>query len=349
MLRDHRAHTLLGVCFTVACASHSPSYGMPVDSGTDASPLDANDAVAPTDAGRRDTSLPPIDAPHGPPYPIVLHHGFAGFRQIGALNYYYRVADDLRARGETVYEAEVSPFASPEQRGTELATFVDHVLAETDAAKIVLVAHSQGGLDARYLISTRGYGDRVALLATIATPHRGTRVADAVLGNVPGVGADVLDAVASVIGQSYNDVRTNADLRAAMNALSEAAAPAFNRANPDDPRVVYWSWTGRSNDRTGAIQCAGAHTPNDPFHVDSTNPLLFAFATFIEQGDPITHVNDGLVEVASAKWGTWMGCVPADHFDEVGQIAENGPNAGSGFDHIAFYRDVVSRIHAAGF
>jgi hypothetical protein len=27
------------------------------------------------------------------------------------------------------------------------------------------------------------------------------------------------------------------------------------------------------------------------------------------------------VTVQSARWGTFIGCVPADHFDEVGQIA----------------------------
>jgi hypothetical protein len=159
----------------------------------------------------------------------------------------------------------------------------------------------------------------------------------------------VLNALGDGIGWTINDVRTNADLRAAFTALSVSAAPDFNARTPDDPRVAYWSWTGRSNGRTGDVQCAGAHTPNDPSHTDTTNPLLFAFGAFLEQGDPVAHVNDGLVEVASARWGVWMGCVPADHLDEIGQLAEAGPVPGSGFDHIAFYRDIVQRAHAAGF
>jgi triacylglycerol lipase len=58
--------------------------------------------------------------------------------------------------------------------------------------------------------------------------------------------------------------------------------------------------------------------------------------------------NDGLVTVASARWGTFLQCVPADHLKEVGQIAQNGADPLSGFDHLAFFRAVVSRIRAQG-
>jgi triacylglycerol lipase len=55
-----------------------------------------------------------------------------------------------------------------------------------------------------------------------------------------------------------------------------------------------------------------------------------------------------MVSVQSARWGEFQGCVPADHFDEVGQIARTGAIA-SGFDHIAFYRRIVSDARAAGY
>ena len=285
---------------------------------------------------------------HGPPYPIVLHHGFAGFRQIGPLNYYYNVARDLRSHGETVFEAEVTPFNPPEVRARELAAYIDTVLAQTDSAKVVLVAHSQGGLDARYMISTLGYGDRVALLATVATPHRGTRIADAVLNGVPGLSSDFVNTIAQLVGLAYNDARNDVNIQATMRGLSEAAAVDFNRANPDDARVTYWSWSGRSNLRIGITQCSGARFENDATALDSANPLLYPTSLYLEQGDPIAHVNDGMVEVQSGRWGVWMGCIPADHFDEVGQIANNGTDS-AGWDHLAFYRDVVTLAHDAGF
>ena len=340
-----------------ACSTSTMSYNQPVDTGREASQdaavdtgnfeYDAEEPIA--DVRVAPADVQDVQPRNGPPYPVILHHGFAGFRDFGGINYFYRVAADLRARGAVVYEAEVSPFNPPSIRAVELAAFVDQVLTETNAAKVVIIGHSQGGLDPRYMISTLHYGDRVALLATVATPHRGTYVADALIGNVPGVTDEFINAVATVFGFAYNDVRARADLRQAANSLTLSVARDFNLNNPDDPRVAYWSWTGRSNRRIGERQCSGARVANDPFHVDDANVALYAFSNFLEQGDPFEHVNDGLVEVASGKWGIWMGCIPADHFDEVGQIARTGPVPGSGFDHIEFYRDIVRRVREAGF
>lgn len=312
---------------------------------------DAGDGSAPNDSIVRDRTIPPPeDAGRAPPYPIVLVHGFAGFRDIGPVGYYFRVADDLRSRGEVVFESVVAPFASSAERAPMLARYLDQeVFPRTGAAKVILIAHSQGGLDARYLISTLGYGSRVAALVTVATPHQGTRVADAIGGNVPGVADGFLNAVTSVLGFTYNEARSRADLRAALDALSERNADAFNRSNTNDPRVTYWSYAGRTNRRAGREQCGDAVVANDPSALDNTALALLPFAALLERGDPALHVNDGMVEVRSARWGRFMGCIPGDHFDEVGQIAHLVPNLESGFDHLVFYRGIVRRLRAEGF
>lgn len=302
------------------------------------------DATASVDAAV-DSMAP---AGHGPPYPVILHHGFAGFRDIGPIHYFFNVARDLRSRGEVVYEAEVAPFDSVATRARQLAAFVDRVLRETGSAKVIIIAHSQGGLDSRYMISSLGYGDRVALLVTISTPHRGTPVADTVLGFIPGATESFINAIAMLFAWTYNDVRTRMDLYASLLSLSEREATAFNEANPDDARVRYWSWAGRSNLRTGVAVCGDARYENEPYRVDSTYLPLAPFATLIEGLDPLHNVNDGMVSVRSARWGEFQGCVAADHFDEIGQIAHTGAIA-SGFDHLAFYRRIVSDARAAGF
>jgi triacylglycerol lipase len=283
----------------------------------------------------------------GPPYPVILHHGFAGFQNIGPINYYFNVATDLRARGERVYEAEVSPFNAPATRAVQLAAVVDRVLTETHAEKVLLIAHSQGGLDARYLISSLHYGDRVSALVTVATPHRGTRVADVVLGFLPGATMSFINAIATLFAWTYNDARTRNDLNAALVGLSERESVAFNAANPDDPRVLYWSWAGRSNLRTGELQCRDARYPNETLRLDATTPVLAPFAAYLEDFNPLENVNDGLVTVKSARWGQFQGCVPADHFDEIGQIAQTGPTL-AGFNHLVFYRKIVSDLRASG-
>ncbi len=52
--------------------------------------------------------------------------------------------------------------------------------------------------------------------------------------------------------------------------------------------------------------------------------------------------NDGLVQVDSAKWGEFRGCIPADHADEVGAF----PNGK--FRHVDFLRRRAFELSAAG-
>ncbi len=329
------------------------------ESGTDAAaPPDGGatrDAAGPQDAGARrdagaDARVPDAGrACTGAPYPIVLSHGFSGFESIGPLNYYFRVADDLRGRGEAVIEAVVSPYQSSDVRGRELGVVVDDTLRSTGACKVVIVAHSQGGIDVRTMIGSLGYGDRVAAVVTIATPHRGTKVADAVLGLVPGAPDVLLDFFALVVGRTISGAGDDPALRASLESLSIAnMTGAFLARNPDDPRVAFYSVAGRSDLQRGDAVCAGGIWPNSS-RVDAVDPLLFATSQYLRESltDPV--VNDGLVTVESAKWGPFLGCVPADHMDEVGQIADLVPDLTSGWDHVQFYRDLVAFLHDEGF
>ena len=116
-------------------------------------------------------------------YPIVLVHGFMGSRT-SPLWSFYKLADTLRADGHLVIEADLPPFDAPEARARILASQIDATIAAH--GKVNIIAHSQGGLDSRYLISSLHYGDRVASLTTISSPHNGTAIADAALGLLPG-------------------------------------------------------------------------------------------------------------------------------------------------------------------
>jgi triacylglycerol lipase len=50
-----------------------------------------------------------------------------------------------------------------------------------------------------------------------------------------------------------------------------------------------------------------------------------------------------MVTVESAKWGKFMGCVPASHLGEVGQ-PKQGAHPLTGFDHLVFYRMIASSL-----
>lgn len=287
----------------------------------------------------------------GAPYPIVLAHGFAGFERIGPINYFFMVAADLRSRGETVIEAQVPPFESSAVRATYLASVIDDTLRATGACKVNLIGHSQGGIDARYLVSSLGYGDRVAGLVTVASPHRGTPVADAALGLIPGISYDLINALLRALW-SLTAAPGDAKVQASLRQLSrDYMTREFNPKNPDDRRVKYYSVAGRSSARIADSECAGSVWGNSD-RIDLLDPLLtVAVPVFaLTSPNPLQPIpNDGLVTVAASRWGTFLGCVPADHLDEVGQLAHLLPDLISGFDHRELYRRLARTLHSDGF
>lgn len=281
------------------------------------------------------------------PYPIILHHGFSGGNGESAAGYFQGVADDLTwNKDRIVYEASVSPFNSSEVRGAELSNFVDKVLEETGACKVNIIAHSQGGLDSRYMISSLGYGDRVAALITVSTPHRGTALADLALGFASGWTESLANAIAGwVKGKSLDDP----DMRAALESLAERYAGDFNAQNPDDERVYYFSVAGRSLLATAGTVCADGAWGNSSY-IDVAEAMYATTGTYLFGSIRPWRwkANDGVVTVESAKWGTFLGCYPADHSDLTGSY-NDGLDQSSGFDHYQMYRDFTDLLSAYGF
>lgn len=330
-----------------------PSDGAPSESDYDASPYPSGWDGAPID------TFEPDSPDRGPPYPIVLHHGFSGWEKANVLGieYFYGVVDELRAHGEAhVFVTTVDPYNATDVRAEQLAQQITSILRQSGKDKVNVVAHSQGGLDSRYVISTLGYGDRIASLTTISTPHRGTRLAEAVLKWVPDWTDPLLNAIADVIGRELLDVESDSDLRASLESLSEHhVRNVFNPLNVDDPRVAYYSYAGRSNDADGVPECDGSVYPNDPGRTDHIDPLLALTGAYLKKAGEGVHcpndecANDGIVTVQSSRWGLFFGCVPADHFDEIGQVMKQGPNEESGYYHLEFYRSVVQRLRELGY
>src|SRR5256885_9445421 len=117
--------------------------------------------------------------------PIVLQHGLFGFGelQIGKLklSYFHGIDRAFGERGYPVIVSRVHPTGSIELRATQLKSTILRKLKALKTPKterVVIFAHSMGGLDARYMISRLGMDDRVSALVTITTPHRGSSYAD---------------------------------------------------------------------------------------------------------------------------------------------------------------------------
>lgn len=300
-----------------------------------------------------DCNLDPLGPePSGSPaeHPIVLHHGFMGGREgIWAFN---GVATALRNDGHRVYQTEVPPFSSVEARANSLAAQVDRLLSEAGNEKVNIVAHSMGGLDARYLVSSLDYADEVASVTTISSPHRGTRIADAFLKIVPDATDEAVDAIAELAGDTFSDVADNSDVRAAMEDLAVENSEKFDQNNPDSEDVYYQSWAGVSSVvgiRVDGVEkaCEGEMLMHDGT-MDHMDGLLWAAAA-ITGGGTAMEINDGMATIASAKWGNFRGCIPADHLDQVGQIGDEEPDEDTGFDHIRFYRNLAFDLAERGF
>jgi triacylglycerol esterase/lipase EstA (alpha/beta hydrolase family) len=261
-------------------------------------------------------------------YPLVLVHGWTGFASIGPIDYFYGVPDRLRSAGYEVYTPELDPYNSTTIRSEQLAARAGEILAGARARKLNFIAHSQGGLDSRRLISTLGFADRTAALVTLATPHRGTPLADIALGKLPGPAQEALDFLLNLVGAAAGH---ESDALASFASLTtEYLENEFNPENPDEPGVSYLSWTG--------FTCPLGFSCGDVCDVE----IRWSYdLIYLSAGD-----NDGIVPVSSAPWGEYRGTIPADHFDEVGQVMGV---TGTNFDHLEFYLELARELARRGF
>ena len=222
--------------------------------------------------------------PAAPRYPVVLAHGLMGFDEIrlgrARHDYFRGVPARLERDGCVVHRSRVARTASIADRAAELTAFVRAL----PAPRVNLVAHSMGGLDARYAIARLGLARNVASLTTIGSPHRGSPLAD--LGSGLAVRAGAGAALAR-IGMKID----------ALHDLTTARMTEFNREVRDVRGVMYASVVGAPRERRGVT------------------PVLVPSWLWLG-GQEIP--NDGMVPAASQRWGDVLRVVPADHFAQIG-------------------------------
>jgi triacylglycerol lipase len=256
-------------------------------------------------------------------YPIVLAHGMAGFDNIGPLDYWYQIPNDLRRDGARVFVTQVSSFESSEVRGEQLLRQVREILAITGAAKVNLIGHSHGNQSIRYVAGV--IPNRVASVTSVGGPARGSPVADLVyqatqlpVVGSPGTGllTSVVNGFGWLIGVSAGQ-RLPQDSLGGLKSLTTAGAAAFNAKFPAGipttacgegaysvNGVRYYSWSG-----TGTLT-----NVLDP----SSTALAGTGLAFVGKSD---WSNDGLVGRCSSHVGKVIrDNYYMDHLDEVNQI-----------------------------
>lgn len=293
-------------------------------------------------------------APEGP-YPIVLAHGFFGFEEFAGVDfatYFYGVKQYLADHGEAaVFTPAVDPFNDSTTRGAQLAAYVDQVLAQTGAAKVVIIGHSQGGLDAR--VVAHDHPEKVAAVVTLATPHNGSPVADIALGITENDAAsDIIDDLVNLIGAPlYDQIGGETSVSDALYQFSTPGITAFNATYTDAPNTFYASVAGRTDYELGGQACAADYELPIVHEwrqaEDPTEPLFFISEALLDGNG--SDANDGLVRVMDAKRGEFWGCVPADHMDEIGQLFGDDPGFTNPFDHQKLFLALVVELRSRGF
>jgi len=230
-------------------------------------------------------------------HPVVLMHGFGLLAFLARGGHLHEEAMHLRLHGLAAFAPNVTPYHVIPQRAAMWKERIEVILGQTGAEKVNLIAHSMGGLDARYLIAKLDMADRVASLTTISTPHRGSSLALMALKQ-PERLRELVRNAANWVGENVMEVE--ADFHAAVESLTpRAVTNDFNRDVQDVDGVYYASWAGSAG--KGAL--------------NSINPVFRPFNAWLYSREGI---NDGIVSVASATWGEFRGEMEADHLQQVG-------------------------------
>ena len=109
-------------------------------------------------------------------YPIILVHGIA-IRESKIIKAFGKIEESLISAGHDTYTSEHDAFGSIENNAAQLKETILDILSRTGAEKINIIAHSKGGLDAKYMITNLDMADKVASLTTLCTPHKGSAIA----------------------------------------------------------------------------------------------------------------------------------------------------------------------------
>ena len=313
----------------------------------------------------------PSFAPASPRAPVVFVSGIDDSSVLDWSTQIVRTAD-----GSGSHHITVLPWAPTPVRAQDLWFSLRALSQHTGVNRFNLVCYAVAGLDCRFLVSDGGLFAAdpaqlksaralVASVTTIATPHRGTRVADAALQALrEGTADEVLQALLG--SDSAVHIPDDAALKRTLEGLTPEALEGFNAKVNDAPTVFYQSYAGVSSvtgrgtattERAIRSHCAAPDGTflfqRHPGTTDAMNTALWATAPFStltrgEGGQSVSSPSDGMISVHSARWGLFRGCLPADHYDVIGQIGHVSRDPATGFDAPRFYRMLVAELAARG-
>lgn len=258
-------------------------------------------------------------------YPILLVHG-VGFRDLRYFNYWGRIPNELLRHGAKLYYGNQEALGTTDYNSEDIKNKILEIVKETGCEKVNIIAHSKGGLDARYAISMRGMDKYVASLTTMNTPHRGCRFVDKACKLPDGLYrfiAKIFDTAFKRAGDK------NSDFYTATRQFSTAFSEEFNKAVKDSNRVYYQSYTSIMKNMF-------------------SDSILWAPYLLIKS---IDGANDGLVAIESAKWGNYKGLITSTTYHGIshGDMIDLRRADEKGYDIIEQYVNIVADLKNKGY
>jgi triacylglycerol lipase len=149
----------------------------------------------------------------------------------------------------------------------------------------------------------------------------------------------------------WDEVGQATSLYASLYDFSTKGIAEFNAAYPDSEGVYYASIAGRTDLHLGGRAC---DVTSPPFiesfdeQIDPVDQMFSTTETILDGGLLDPYPNDGLVRAEDARWGEFLGCLPADHLDMIGQLLGDGPGWPNDWDYASFYVSLVEYLRDKG-
>lgn len=258
-------------------------------------------------------------------YPLFMLHGI-GFRDCRYFDYWGRIPSELKRHGATIYYGSHEAWSTIEDNAEFLKQRIIEIIETKGCKKVNIIAHSRGGLDARYMISILGMSDYVASLTTISTPHRGAKIID-IIYKLPepliNLLVNALNKNARMMGDKKPDIFTSS------RQLSVSYCKEFNNRVQDSEKVYYQSFAAVMNNIFS------------DYILTIPNLILRL----------VEGKNDGFVSVESSKWGEFKGILSTKHSRGIshGDVIDLRRNDYEGFDAREKYIEIVSELKNMGF
>jgi triacylglycerol lipase len=266
-------------------------------------------------------------------YPIVLSHGMGAQAEIlgGLIDYWGSIPSALKNNGANVYITSVNAMDSTENKAAQWKAQVLQILAVSGKDKINLIGHSHGTIYSRYAITNLGMSSKVASHTSIAGPHRGSVIADMIMGILPNwlenLGGPIVDMVFTLImGDKNGNSVANGYALVRSNMIN-----VFNPNTPNVPGIYYQSYAYKITNALGGGLFLATWELMKPY-----------------EGD-----NDGLVSVTSAKWGNFKGVIDGGFWSWLGGVNHLGAvgllSAPAGYDAPTHFVNIAADLKNRGY